>query len=719
MQEEEVYADWGALRFLLPGAVIAIFCVVGAFAAYLQFWPGAQTDSAQNQTAEDGTEVDQVELSPQEVAQLRVSDFEAALIEQSIARFDYAFSTGQEAQAQLNGVTAGLGLHQIEVSTEPVQLVDNLNARTPTTIRWTLVDDDPAVDGTQFTTSGELELVLIGSEWELDWDPSILESTLVPGDVLKRERFTSARAPILARDGTPLASEREATQVGVVKRPVNDVGALANQLAPLLKIDSGDIVNTLSPRPSDEFVLLSTLLPAELDPIRGELQALPGVEFRQTTMLAPISPTFGRAWLGRSGEVTKEILDNNPDLFSVGDVVGLSGLQATYNSQLASQPGFRVVIDRRFKRQTDPSEPAQSDQGVTETTVPSNVDDVEQPASSTLPDQVDGENDSGALENATDSDVLYSSAGTQGTPLQLTIETRVQQAAEQALTRTDKVSALVAVEASTGQILAAANGPGAAVDNFAFTGQYPPGSIFKTVTSAGALKKGLGLNTPIDCPLTLVVDGREFKNAEGEVLGQVPLLTNYALSCNTGFINIGSVMEPSEFPAAAAELGVGVEYELGVNGFSGNVPVPSTPVEKAATSFGQGQVLVSPLSMAVMSASVAAGAYTPPSFIVEPDATPAVAAPLDPQVASSLQQMMRAVVTQGTGNAVGGVAGGPVSGKTGTAEFGNEVPPKAHAWFVGFQGDIAFAVFVEGGEFGGSTAAPIAGDFLNILAQNG
>ena len=70
----------------------------------------------------------------------------------------------------------------------------------------------------------------------------------------------------------------------------------------------------------------------------------------------------------------------------------------------------------------------------------------------------------------------------------------------------------------------------------------------------------------------------------------------------------------------------------------------------------------------------------------------------------------------GTGNAVAGVAGGPVSGKTGTAEFGDAVPPQAHAWFVGFQGDLAFAVFVEAGEFGGATAAPIAGDFLNRLA---
>lgn len=707
-----MYADWGALRFLLPGAVLAIVFVIGGFFVYQEFWPESLSSNTEQTGSETGDETIATELTPQEEAQAQVDSFTAALGSKNIANLDYAFSTGLEAQTELAAVTAAIGNHEINVTTAPVELVDNLNASASTQIQWTLIDEDPMFDGTTFSTAGELELVLIGSEWQLDWDPSILESTLVPGDVLRRERVTSARAPILARDGTPLVSDRPATQIGVVKRPVDDLTALSNQLAPLLRIDSGDILNKLSPRPSDEFVLLSTMLPEQLDPIRNELQSLEGVELRPTAMLAPINPTFGRAWLGRSGEATKEMLDNNPDLFSLGDIVGLSGLQATYNQQLASEPGFRVVIDRRFKRQdpapaTDTTTPDSENSAGSETT----------PDGAAMPDQSEAADQS--ANTANDPDVLYASPGAQGSPLQLTIEARVQQAAEQALTRTDKVSALVAVEASTGHVLAAANGPGAAVDNFAFTGQYPPGSIFKTVTAAGALKRGLNLNSPIDCPLTLVVDGREFKNAEGEVLGQVPLLTNYALSCNTGFINIGAVMEPSDFPATAAELGVGAGYELGIDNFSGNVPVPGTPVEKAATSFGQGQVLVSPLSMAVMSASVAAGAYTPPTFIIDPEAAPKTAVPLDPQVANALQQMMRAVVTQGTGNAVGGVAGGPVSGKTGTAEFGNEVPPRSHAWFVGFQGDIGFAVFVEGGEFGGATAAPIAGDFLNILAQGG
>jgi cell division protein FtsI/penicillin-binding protein 2 len=76
---------------------------------------------------------------------------------------------------------------------------------------------------------------------------------------------------------------------------------------------------------------------------------------------------------------------------------------------------------------------------------------------------------------------------------------------------------------------------------------------------------------------------------------------------------------------------------------------------------------------------------------------------------------MRLVVTSGTGTAAN-VPGQPVFGKTGTAEFGNANPPSTHAWFIGFRGDLAFAVLVEGGGVGGSVAAPIAARFLRATS---
>jgi cell division protein FtsI/penicillin-binding protein 2 len=142
-------------------------------------------------------------------------------------------------------------------------------------------------------------------------------------------------------------------------------------------------------------------------------------------------------------------------------------------------------------------------------------------------------------------------------------------------------------------------------------------------------------------------------------------------------------------------------------------------VGKSAAWFGQVKVLARPLVVAGATAAVGAGKWTAPGLVMEPAPEGASAPPqqLDAKATASLREMMRSVVTEGTATVLRNTPGGPVSGKTGTAEFGSDVPPKTHAWFTGFQGDIAFAVIVEDGGFGAESAAPIAGDFLARLAR--
>src|SRR5207248_5856186 len=109
----------------------------------------------------------------------------------------------------------------------------------------------------------------------------------------------------------------------------------------------------------------------------------------------------------------------------------------------------------------------------------------------------------------------------------------------------------------------------------------------------------------------------------------------------------------------------------------------------------------------------ATGTWHPPTLVQDPPQGAGAAAPatVAAPVVTALHQLMRAVVTSGTGTAAN-VPGPPVYGKTGTAEFGPATPPATHAWFIGFRGDVAFAVLVEGGGVGGRVAGPIAARFL-------
>ncbi len=85
-----------------------------------------------------------------------------------------------------------------------------------------------------------------------------------------------------------------------------------------------------------------------------------------------------------------------------------------------------------------------------------------------------------------------------------------------------------------------------------------------------------------------------------------------------------------------------------------------------------------------------------------------------PEITDQLRDLTREVVTSGTGTALAGLAGEP-HGKSGTAEYGTDDPPRTHAWFVAYRDDVAVAVLVEDGVAGGEVAAPIASDFFEAL----
>lgn len=700
MSNDTVYADWNRLRLVVPVVLglIVVGLAIAAAAFVMVSRAGSSGDPLNGQPlGEEAGDPD----DPQSLAEGVLEAFVVALEEGRPGTIDYAFTDPATAAEQYATLTAELGAFRVDVQAGPVTIVDPANASAEIEAVWTLDD------GTVFTTTGEADLALLATNWLVDWEPAILERSLDPGDALVRQRVVAPRAPILGRDGTALVDNRPVFDVGVVPREAGEIGPLSESLGPLLGRDPAEIRELIAPSPSDATVVVTTIEAGQLAEIEPALTAIPGVVLEPSTFPLPPDERFARALLGRAAEVTREIIDEDPDRFEVGDVAGRSGLQREYNARLAGVPGFEIRVRRRFPTTAPLATSTTIAPAGRSTSGPDPSGEVTSPGSTSAAD---------AAGPPADPDVIYRQDPVPGTPLQLTIDPRVQRAAEDALARTELTSALVAVQPSTGEVLAVANGPGVAVNDYALVGQYPPGSVFKTVTAYAALTKGVGPDDPVDCPATLEVNGRTFSNAEGEVLGTVPVRVAYVLSCNTAFINLAQVLDPSDFAATAARFGIGVGYDLGTASYSGSVPTPGGPVEEAATAFGQGRVLFSPLSAAVLAATAASGTYRPPSLVVEPDRTVPEGQPLDQGPAATLQEFMRQVVTNGTGRAVNGVAGGPVSGKTGTAEFGDRDPPEAHAWFVGWQNDLAFAVFVEGGEFGGTTAAPIAADFLNRLA---
>jgi cell division protein FtsI/penicillin-binding protein 2 len=118
--------------------------------------------------------------------------------------------------------------------------------------------------------------------------------------------------------------------------------------------------------------------------------------------------------------------------------------------------------------------------------------------------------------------------------------------------------------------------------------------------------------------------------------------------------------------------------------------------------------------MAVVAASIAKGQRVTPTLLPDTPTKPAAeaATPLTGAEAKQLQEMFRGVVTDGSGAFLADLPGGPVSAKTGTAEYGSDTPPRTHAWMIATQGDLAVAVFVADGASGSQTAGPLLEKFL-------
>jgi peptidoglycan glycosyltransferase len=322
--------------------------------------------------------------------------------------------------------------------------------------------------------------------------------------------------------------------------------------------------------------------------------------------------------------------------------------------------------------------------------------------------------------------------------------------------------AVAAIEPSTGRVRALASNPAydpnrvpfdldelntdptSPLLNRATQGQYPPGSTFKVVTAAAGLDTGtIGLDSTIEAPSSIDVQGQPLANADGASYGPIPLEAALTGSVNTWFAQLGErigsealfdYMDEFGFGSAPAiDLPEDQVYRSGVFE-GGDLLGRGDPVDVARIAIGQERLAVTPLQMAQVAAAVAnEGTLMKPriwSRVVDPDGR--VAERLDPSVyshpieeetAAALTDAMEGVVNEGTGTNAA-IPGVPVAGKTGTAEtpFNESCAGGGdnQAWFIGFapadDPDIAIAVTVECTDsFGGELAAPIFREVAEAL----
>jgi len=355
---------------------------------------------------------------------------------------------------------------------------------------------------------------------------------------------------------------------------------------------------------------------------------------------------------------------------------------------------------------------------------------------------------------------------TPGKTVVLSISLPMQKLAEQLLAEGGRPGALVAMDAATGDVLAAASFPDYNPNEFvpaisqeryqalsnqadspfyarAWAGQYPPGSIFKPIVALGALKSNdiSGLNTICPCPTSYEIAGREFRNWSDKNEGMMDVRAALMRSCNTWFFQVAEKSGAEPFITAAHDFGLGTSPVFPLEGTAaGRVPtVAGNGIQAAANlSIGQGDLLVSPLQMAVAMSGIANGNYIPQPRLVlqiqEPPpsqsvqmAFPTARKELVGYTGSDLlrvRQGMWGVVNHPNGTGTAAKTEWPqVLGKTGTAQWSKGGSQRPLVWFAGYVNSrapqIAFVVMLEGDAdeqiFGGSTAAPVIGKFLRTV----
>ena len=337
---------------------------------------------------------------------------------------------------------------------------------------------------------------------------------------------------------------------------------------------------------------------------------------------------------------------------------------------------------------------------------------------------------------------LLTGQNRQGGGVELTLNSKMQQAAAQALG--NRKGAVVALDATTGAVLAmysspsydpnalASSDPNKPLLNRAINERYAPGSTFKILTTIALIENGVASpETRMPSPVSTTLPGTatEVSNIESSTCGDgnPTLAEAFARSCNTTFVLASEQLTNQQLTDVTNRFGFGRESQIPLTVTPSVFPTGADSAQLAMSSIGQYTVQTTPLQMAQVAQTVAndgqmmspyliASIVDADNQVVRSSSPTDAGRPISAETASKLRSMMEGVVSQpyGTGTTMA-LPGVSVAAKTGTAETGEG--ERANAWAIGFapadQPKIAFAVLVEGDDepptpHGGDVAGPVA-----------
>ncbi|MDD2732512.1 MAG: penicillin-binding protein 2 [Desulfuromonadaceae bacterium] len=534
----------------------------------------------------------------------------------------------------------------------------------------------------------------------------------------------ASRGTILDRAGKVLVSNRPSFSLAVIPQEVTDKEALLTLLSSLLGLDRTEMAErwekSMGRAKYYPIVLASNISRDHVEIVEENRLHLPGIEIEMKPVREYTSSQLAAHLLGYIGETSEKELDSEGfEDYNPGDYVGKNGIERALEKELHGGDGGRQLeVDARGRILRTISE----------------------------------------------------SYPTVGNSVILTIDAAIQKQTESAFG--DQAGAAVAMEVTTGEILAFVSNPGFdpslfsgkmpadvwqgylddkrhPLENKALSGQYPPGSTFKMITAlAGLQDNKINASTSVNCSGSYDLGTSTFKCWNKKGHGTTNLHKSLRESCDVYYYQLGEKLGVDKIAAAARafKLGSPLGVEL-LNEKSGLIPTSEWKQkrfgkrwfhgETLSVAIGQGAVLMTPIQLVSMAATIAnEGTIYRPHLvkrIVDADGNTLretkneiIGTASFPKESFRLVKLgMLAVVNEpgGTG-AIARLYDVKVAGKTGSSQVvkmrdgknNSKYQYRDHALFVAFapfeKPEIAVAVVVEHGEHGGSAAAPIAGRIL-------